>query len=77
MAATTTARISAATSTMLDQLVEKTGSSKIELIDRAVAKLKQDLFWEAVEAGYEEHGEALRSEYAEANGASADGLGAW
>ncbi|HEY9721952.1 MAG TPA: ribbon-helix-helix protein, CopG family [Oscillatoriaceae cyanobacterium] len=77
MAATTTARISATTSATLDQLVEKTGSSKIELIERAVAKLKQDLFWEAVEAGYEEHGDALRSEYAETDGASADGLGGW
>lgn len=59
----------------LDTLVRETGKKQIDVLEEALARYCEELFWDKVDAGYAKHGQELQAEYADLDGASADGLG--
>lgn len=58
----------------LDHLVRETGKKQIDILEEALDRYREQLFWDKVDAGYATHGRELQAEYADLEGASADGL---
>lgn len=58
----------------LDLLVRETGKKQIDILEEALARYREAIFWDKVDAGYAKYEQTLQAEYADLEGASADGL---
>jgi predicted transcriptional regulator len=69
-----TVRISPLTHAALEELVRATGEAKVTLIERAVTRLREDQFWQQVDAAYGQEDVALREERALWDATLGDGM---
>jgi predicted transcriptional regulator len=71
---TTSVRIAAADSAVLNELAQATGKTKVAILHEALEAMATKAFWDGFNRGYEEDGEAIKAEVAIWDVALNDGL---
>ena len=71
---TTSVRIAAADSAVLNELVQATGKTKVLILHEALEAMATQAFWHGFNQGYEEDGETIKADVAIWDVALNDGL---
>lgn len=67
-------RLSETAQAYLAAIVEVTGESKAAVLERSLAKAREELFWAQMNEGYAQYGETIRQEASAWDVALQDGL---